>query len=250
MIKVLAFIIFVGCSLYPTQEDFSSTNRKTKNKTNYLSYTDQSGSFSLKREIKYRPGKLIARVKLFSTQSSKELESIVSVSSIGKFNNKTAILPEVSQFRVWFNKKEHFSQIKLNRKTKSLEIIAKAPTKKWNFTKEYKLPSGRNYCFFSQLPECLKQQNLLSKTAGGKKVQLFVIWDNFPYHNEQYDGLGVEPFVLAILTLDGHDKNLLKFALDLGNQVMYIHFDKHAQFVAYYWINQGISAVLSVNKEQ
>jgi hypothetical protein len=228
----------------------NSKSSTLKSHSSYLNYNDQSGNYNLKREIKYQKGKLVTRVKLFSTQSTKELESIIAVSSIGRLQKAVALLPEISQFRVWFDQKEHFSQIKLNRKTQSLDIISKAPVTKWNFERQYKLPKGKYYCFFSQLPECLKEQNLLAKTAGNKKVQVFVIWDNFPYHNEQYEGLGEEPFVRATLTLEGHDKNMLKFGLDLGNQSIYLHFNQKIEFVAYYWISQGISAVSSVKKEQ
>jgi transposase len=166
---------------------------------------------------------------------------------MGKLKGEVAILPDISQFKVWFDKKEHFSQIKLDRKTKSLEILAKAPVEKWNFQKKIKLPSGRYYCFFSQLPECLKEQKLLEK-AVDEKVAIFIIWDNYPFHNEIYKGLSSDPYTRAFLSLAGHDKNTVKYALDVGNQSFFIHYDKDIEFKAYYWISQGISAV-PVGKE-
>ena len=96
------------------------------------------------------------------------------------------------------------------------------------------------FCFFSQLPECLKEQNLLYLSAQ-KKVQLFVVWDNFPYHRELYEGMGTNPIISATLEISKHSKDELKYSLDIGNQIIFYHFDKKLMFKGFYWISQGIS---------
>ena len=209
-------------------------------------YQDFSGQYLLSREVKISNSKLITRAKLLS-KSGKELESQVSVSQLGSVKNSknkniTSLLPQISQFRVWFDKKEYFSQTKVLRKEKSLEVTTRSPEEKWNFVKNHKIPKGKYFCYFSQLPECLKLQNLLL-LAAKVKVQLFVIWDNYPYHNEQYEGLGPDPISIASLSLTSHSKTEFKYTLDIGNQIIFYHFDRELEFEKMFWVSQGISIV-------
>lgn len=246
--KFFFLFMLLSCSLSRFERSEETISKEVKE---VLTYTDSDGKYNLKREIKVKDGKLASRVKLFPLTQTKEFESTVSVSKIGSLIHKgkksISLLPEVSQYRVWFNKKEYFSQLKINREARRIEVYSKGPEKKWNFEKNYTLPKGVYFCFFSQLPECLKMQNLLLKSAR-KKLQVFVIWDNFPYHNELYDGLDESPFVNAVLNLDKHDKKSLKYSLDLGNQIIFLQYDRDLNFKAIYWVTQGISAV-SINKE-
>ncbi len=241
-------LLLIACA-HPAQ-DINST---PKDMNELFTYSDQSGAYLLKREGKRSKNKIILRTKMLSRTTGKELESSVVVSRLGSLRDKKnkssqALLPEISQFKVWFEKKEYFSQIKLNRNKRSLEVISKSPEKKWNFKKSYKLPKGRYICFFSQLPECMKLQNLLFHAAR-KKVELFVIWDNFPYHRELYDGLSQEPFVRAELELSRHDKNEVRYSLDIGNQVIFYHFDKKLRFQKMIWVSQGISVINTSKSE-
>jgi hypothetical protein len=230
-----------GCSLNRGQ----NLTPARESQTVVYNYTDQTGSYLLKREVKYSNKKIITRTKIFSNQSNSEVESTVAVSILGtvrtpKNRKIRVLLPNVSQFKVWFSKKEHFSQVKLNRKSKQVDVLTKNPEKKGNFEQSFSIPKGRFFCFFSQLPECLKEQNLLYLSAQ-KKVQLFVVWDNFPYHSELYEGMGTNPITSATLEISKHSKDELKYSLDIGNQIIFYHFDKKLMFKGFYWISQGIS---------
>lgn len=242
--KLLFFFLLLSCSI---QDLKRSDKIVKKNSVNFFNYSDQSGSYRLKREIKTQGAKLVSRVKLFSLDSTTELESVVSVSKIGKSStqNSVLILPEVSQFRVWYDKKEHFSQLKISPKKRKLEVLAKSPTK--NFEKSYDLPRAKYICFFTQLAECLKRQNLLYKAAK-KKLQVYIIWESYPYHLDQLQGVSDMPFVGAMLSLDEHRKNNYRFSLDLGNQILFLQYNKNLLFKGYHWVSQGISAE-AVDKE-
>ncbi len=239
----IGFLLFFLISCSGT--DMISKSEK-RSKTHLFDYKDFSGNYTLRREVKYQNKRLVTRAKLLS-KNGKELESQVSVSKIGtvsssKNKNIVSLLPQISQFRVWFNKKEYFSQLRILRKKRKIEITTKSPEEKWNSVKNYGIPKGNYFCYFSQLPECLKAQNLLLQAAR-KSLLLFVIWDNFPYHNEQYEGLGSEPILSANLSLSKHSKTEFKYALDIGNQVIFYHFDRDLDFTKMFWVSQGVSVV-------
>jgi hypothetical protein len=240
--RFLILCLLIGCA---TRERPINSNDKISGSRTYT-YQDFSGEYLLTREIRKNKNKLITRAKLIS-KSGKELESQVSVSKIGfvkniKNKNISSLLPSISQFRVWFDKKEYFSQTKILRQEEMLEVTTKSPEEKWNSVKKHKIPKGKYFCYFSQLPECLKLQNLLLQAAR-KTIKVFVIWDNFPYHNEQFEGLGTEPISVASLSLTSHSKTEFKYTLDIGNQIIFYHFNRKLQFEKLFWVSQGLSIV-------
>jgi len=231
-------------SFHPQSDEVKKQDRV------FFNYQDRTGELSLKKEYKIQGSKLVHRTKLFSRNATKELESTVAVSrlgNIGKTFKSKSILPEVSQFKVWFDKKKYFSQIKLDRKQKSLIVSSTSPEKEYNMQKQFELPGGLFYCYFTQLSECLKIQNLLYKSAK-RGIKVYLIWESFPFHNEIYEGLGNLPFSVATLKLDKYNENTLNYSLDLGNQLIILKYNKKLELLGYYWVSQGISAE-SVNKE-
>jgi hypothetical protein len=232
----LVGLILVSCS--------TPKSIPEKSKITEFLLTDATGSYKVTREFKTVSNKIITRVKLYGSQSSDELESTISVSSLGysKKNNEKQILlrPDAAQFKVWYNKEQYSSSISI----KGRRLISKKlkPDSSKATLNTYDIPKGRYYCFFNQFAECAKAQNLLLK-AKNKKVSIYIIWDNYPYHTDQYEGVSPSPFVLADFLLSDSTKDELKFSLDLGNQIIFYHYDKKLNFVKMFWVSQGISFV-------
>lgn len=222
---------------------FEKTDKSADRDQNYF-YQDSSGRYKMKRELRTKGNKIILRSQLFSIKGSTlPLEKSITVSTVGyvsKNKDDIRVLPSRAQFDVWFEKKRFTSQFALYRKQRKLYISLRSPEKQWSGDKEFSLPRGKYFCFFSQLPECIEIQGLLFK-ARNKRVPIQVIWDSYPYHTEQYDGVDSEPIVSADLYLTDSDKNELKYALDIGNQIIFFHFNKKLKFERMFWVSQGIS---------
>lgn len=249
--KIILFLVFFSCS------QFQSENKDTASPIDLgmtsFEFEDGSGTYLSKREIKLSGKTVINRTKLFSFKTMSELESSIAVSKIGIRRSKSgknvkAMLPYQSQFKVWFNKEEFLSQFEVDRMSKKLTVSVKSPESKWNYRKVYDLPKGQFFCFFSQLPECLKVQNLLFLSAK-KAVAIHIIWDNHPFNSEQYENVPSEPITLGTIKLDKRVENELRYTLDIGNQVIFYHFNKNLEFAKMFWISQGMSLV-RMNKEK
>ncbi len=241
---VLVILLTSACSSPIVKQEIKGKDLQGES---YFELNDASGIFLVRRDIKIVSNKLINRRTVLTRDGLTELESTVSVSRIGHLRNTKngyALLPEASQFKVWFDKKQFSSQMKIDRKTKKIHIKTDGPDEKRNGLKEYNIPKSQYFCFFSQLPECMRIQNLLLK-AVKEKVQLFVIWDNYPYHIDQYENLIDSPLVLATLSLSDHTRDELKYSLDIGNQIIFYHFDKKFKFDKMFWISQGMSLISS-----
>lgn len=204
---------------------------------------DQNGSYILKREVKTSQNKLITRTKIFSPNTTaKPLETAVTVSKIGKSKKRkeAALLPTESQFMVWLEKQKYMTRLKTDVASRKFVVDTKSPEKSMNGIKEFDIPRARYFCFFSQLPDCLAAQNLLLK-ARKSRVPIYIVWDSFPFHAEQYDGLTKDLITLASFYYVQKDRDSLKFELDLGNQIVIYHFDKQLKFEKLFWIAQGIT---------
>ena len=247
--KLLLLIVFASCASQ------SSLKTKLDSGKDTFVLTDPSGRYFVTREVKVQNRKLISRTKVFSIENRKQsLETSVAVSKIGVSKDKrnSALLPEASQFAVWLEKSRYTSQIRIDKNTKKFKVKTKSPEDKWNGLKLFDIPKARYFCFFSQLPDCLIMQNLLLK-ARQKKIPIYIIWDNFPFHSEQYEGMSKELVTLADFYYSEKDRDSLRFELDLGNQIIFYHFDRKMKFEKMFWITQGISLFRvadKVKKEQ
>ena len=239
----LIILTFLSCA-HPNGI-FEREKNESHDKKEFYTFEDYSGKYTVTREIKMRPSKLVSRVIILSS-AGVELENQVAVSKIGSVKsgkkNRLAILPEASQFKVWYDKEQYESYAVIDKKKRSIEIDIKKPKEKNPQKESYKLPKGSIFCYYSQIPECLKMQNLLVSSAK-KPLSFYIIWDSYPFHTEQFQGVSSEPVVMAKLSLSKYDNNEFKFIVDIGNQVIFYHYDKSLNFIKMFWISQGISLV-------
>lgn len=210
--------------------------------TNKFILTDSSGKYHVRREVKFSGKKLLTKSTISGWEDPNQpLEKAITVSIRGALKNgEKSLLPVASQFSVWFDKNEFFSQLKINRKNKTIDIIKKSPEKKWSGVESKKVPAGKYYCFFSSLPECVISQNLLVRSRESK-VAIYLIWDSYPYYVEQFQNVTGDVLSLTQFSFASMVENSLRFELDIGNQIIFYHFDKDLKFEKMFWVAQGIS---------
>ena len=165
---VLVLLSFISCAQLSLNNEEGTTLSSIVG-THIFSFEDYTGTYRLTREVKFRGGKLISRNKILSSSGS-ELETTVAVSLVGTKENRSgrkliSILPEASQFSVWFDKKKYFSQSQLLRDEKKIEFKYQGGDSPDVTQNKYNLNSGTYFCYFSQIPDCLKLQNLLVLSA-------------------------------------------------------------------------------------
>ncbi len=133
----------------------------------------------------------------------------------------------------------------INLKSKAMTVTSESPEPKWNGTQSIPFPKGKNFCFFSQIPECLYHGHIL-ETALENKAKTFpfyVIWESFPYTSEQYSGVGKTLFSVATIKFDGEIKKLFRYIIEVEGQVMMYQFNRSFELHNISWIPQGITIV-------
>jgi hypothetical protein len=243
----IALILIFFCSSCSSLNSKSTPDEK---KHQYL-FIDGSGKFILDREQKLIKSKLISRTQISSNEGSSQrvLEKSITVSQIGSVKeNNTRVLvmrPLASEFSVWLEGKRYDSKMRLDIKNKKMLIKLNSPEEKWKGETSVAIPKGKLFCFFSQIPDCLFRSQLLSKSLKAKS-DLFnfnVVWDGFPYIQEQYTSVGSRLFSLATVKFDGEDDKILRFVVEVDGQSVLYHFSKSFNLVRMFWIAQGISII-------
>ncbi|MBT6324592.1 MAG: hypothetical protein HOJ35_01370 [Bdellovibrionales bacterium] len=244
---LLLSYLLTGCAFV---KRLSGHNSELVHKKKTYIYVDKFGKYILERETGSR-GKskdLVVKTRIITNDKKKqELERSITISKKGNLKNKISILrPEISQYTAWYDQNKYFSEIKLNPKLKNIQIKMISPEKKWNGVQQVKFPIKGNglYCFFSQLIECAKYTGFLSKALDAKAGQMnfYLLWDGFPYINNQFEGLEEKLFVNAKLVYDGEtDKELKRFSLIFGSQSIVYLLDDNLSMSEMYWVSQGLS---------
>lgn len=241
---LLLSILYVSCSSFVTK------NSPKERKQQYA-FIDGSGRFTFIREHKLLKNKLISRTQITSNLGStqKPLEKSIVVSQIGSINegNKRLMIvrPFASDFIVWLEGKRYESKMRLDTKNKAILVELESPEAKWKGRQSFPFPKGKNFCFFSQVPDCLYHNLILSK-AFERKGQFYpftVIWDGYPYIQDQYSGVGAELFSVARVKYQGEHKGIRKFLVEVDGQGILYHFSKSFDLVRMFWIAQGVSII-------
>lgn len=217
----------------------------------HYSFVDGSGRFVLTREHKLLKNKLISRSQISTNQGSalKPLEKSVTVSQLGSVseNNKRVMVmrPMASEFTVWLEGKRYDSKLRLDTRTKSMLVELTSPETKWQGKSSVPVPRGKQFCFYSQIPDCLYHNLLLTKAIDrkGEGMPFFVVWEGYPYIQEQFSGVGSKLFAPAVVKYEGEQKGLRRFLVEVDGQSILYHFSKSFDLVRMFWIAQGISVV-------
>ena len=226
------------------------TGEPKEGKTGY-SYADISGSYRLNREFKKIKNKVVTRNQILSTTGSaaRVLEKSITVSQVGSIKSKKnrliTVRPLASEFTVWLEGKKYSSRMKLNEKSKSMQVTLDSPEAKWRGVSSVPFPKGKYFCFFNQIPECLYHNYLLVNASRHEKVKFdfFVIWDSYPFLQEQLSGVGKNLFAPASIKFDGAIKGTFRYIVEVEGQMILYHFSKSFDLLKISWITQGITVV-------
>lgn len=227
------------------------SNGSPKETKQHYSFADGSGKFVLSREHKLLKNKLISRTQISSNQGSalKPLEKSIMVSQLGsiKENNKRVMVmrPFASEFTVWLEGKRYDSKLRLDIRSKSMLVELNSPEEKWKGKSSIPVPKGKQFCFFSQIPDCLYHNLLLTKAKAskGESIPFYVVWEGYPYIQDQFSGVGTKLFAPATVKFDGEHQSLQRFLVEVEGQNIVYHFSKSFDLVRMFWIAQGISVV-------
>lgn len=215
-----------------------------------MNLEDKSGKFLVMREggMSKDQKSVVTKYRVYAIESvgQKVLEQSITFSTPGIFKKTVNLLrPERSQYKVWFDGKLYQSETAIDKKNKSLKIVMKSPESQWNGTKSVPFPGGNGvFCYFTQIVECVGYTGFFEKAKEVKagKMSFHVIWDGYPFIQEQYLNIENSPFSAATLEYDGQtDTGDYRFSLNVSGNVIFYLFNDKNDYAKIFWPAQGYS---------
>lgn len=228
----------------------SSASGNTNKVKKVFQLTDKSGKFLVEREKGFNRTKnqFIVKKSIKVSGETKELEKLIVISKLGSLKKSLTILrPEISEYSVWFEGKKYVSRMKVNEKSKTMEVRLTSPEKQWSGKRSFPFPKTMGiFCYFSQITECARATGFIDKAikrdSGSMKV--VVIWEGYPYFQEQYLNIPNSVFTEGSFEYDGkNSKGERRFTLKVGNQAIFYFLDENRELMKKFWVSQGLSMV-------
>ncbi len=222
----------------------------TKKVIKKFQLTDKAGNFLINREKGFNKSKnqFIVKKTVKASGDSKELEKLIVISKLGNLKKSLTILrPEISEYSVWFEGKKYVSRMEVNEETQSMDVKLFSPEKQWQGKRTFPFPKTMGiFCYFSQLTECARATGFIDKAikkdSGSMKV--VIIWEGYPYFQEQYLNIPNEVFTEGVFEYDGRNaKGERRFTLDVGGQSIFYFLDDNKELMKKFWVSQGLSMV-------
>ncbi|WP_164848514.1 hypothetical protein [Halobacteriovorax sp. HLS] len=237
-----------GGSVFSNTPQGSNTAKVVKK----FQLNDKAGKFFVVREKGFNKSKnqFIVKKSVQNPDSGKELEKLIVISKLGNIKKKLSILkPDISEYSVWFDGKRYTSTMKVNSKTRSMEVSLNSPEKQWQGKRNIPFPSGKGvYCYFSQITECARATGFIEKAINndGGSMKVVIIWEGYPYFQEQYLNVPNSVFSLGTFEYDGRNANgERRFTLRTNNQSIFYFIDNNFELEKKFWVSQGFSMVES-----
>jgi hypothetical protein len=247
---LILIFIFSGCARSPRKVTKANSVALLKRASYFFRLQENSGEYFLKKENGWtNKNNFTTRRELKDADQTKTLEKSISFSKSGNLKNGLKILrPDRSQYVVWFNKKKYSTITKVNERNKSIEVIVNSPEARWKGKKEVAFPSSTMaYCYFYQVIECAANMGFIQKAPKLSQMMLdfYIIWEGYPFIQEQYAGLPNNVFTKASLSYDGkNDNGDMKFSLRFNDQMIAYVIDRKFRNYRMFWVSQGLATTL------
>lgn len=249
--SILITTLFLSSCAYVNMLKVKKEESKKLNGDLKYEFVDTMGSFiKLKKTGLDTHKNIIVKSIIYAeNKENAPVEKLISISTPSqKISNIKLLEPHKSETVYWFDGQRYKSIISINQSSQQITAIAIASEKEWNKKKVFKINlNKRAYCFFSQIIECVKESGFFEKSRVQRSgaMNLEIIWDGFPFFNEQYLNNKTNLMSRGKFSFVGKEtKNLFKYALNVDGQIIhyFIYQDKH--LAKMFWVSQGISQTL------
>ena len=249
MLRPLGYItitvfLAVSCSNLRT----SQFNAELKSQKLRFKLTDVSGSYVLNSSTGFgKDREYIKKERLVSAKSKNEVfEKTIIISKKRKFNKDVQFLAPLKYESSYYLQKDLYTVSgRIDYSKREIIYNLNSPEFKWLGQKRFMIPKQvKALCFYGNIIGCAKVSGFISKSIEMKNgdMNFHILWESFPYFQEQFLNLPKEIIAFAVLAYDGVDKKgNFRFLLTTGGQSQVYLLNKKLDMVGHFWTAQGLS---------
>lgn len=243
LLVLVNLFILTSCSLM-------SPDKTVKLKSNEVRFkqVEVSGEYLIKSKTGFgKKNSYIKKIEVVSIQNEKNtFERTITISKNLEVLPKVKFLtPFEYESTYYLNKDIYTVRGKLDWRKKEIIYSLNSPEYKWLGQKSYKLTDDvKALCFYSNVIECANSSGFIKQAIEKKNgdMSFHILWESYPYFQEQYINMPKEIVSRAVLTFDSFDKRgNYRFLLSVGGQSIVYTLNKNFDLVGHYWAAQGVT---------
>jgi hypothetical protein len=235
-------LILCSCSFLDVKEAGLKSDKAT------FMQVEEQGEFVTYRDSGFSKNNqfIVKTMTKASEKSDLFLERSITFSNVQNIaKNIQGLVPEKSEAIYWLDSKKYTTRINYSQEKGQLVVKMRSPEAQWNGVKTFDLPLGNgNLCYYSSVIECAIKTGFLKKaiSKGGGKMNFVLIWESYPYFQEQFLNVPSEPFAKASLEFDGVNRvGQYRFTLNAGGQSQFYFIGKDYLLKKHIWASQGFT---------
>ncbi len=243
---VLFLFLIASCSVL--NEDL---NDQLTASTNQYKQLEVSGEYLVDTMSGFNKNhEYVRKTQIISpVNRSKVYERTIVISKRKKISNDLFFLVPIKyESTFYLNNDVYTVSGQVDLKRRKILYNLNSPEYKWLGQREYDVPQGvKAICFYSSIIECAKVSGFIKKAIEKKNgdMNFHILWESFPYFQEQYLNIPKEILSEARLSFDEFDKKgNYRFLLAAGGQEQVYILNKNLDVVGHYWASQGLSKEL------
>lgn len=233
-------LILCSCSFLNVKEAGLKSDKAT-----FLQVEEQ-GEFITYRDSGFNKSKqfIVKTMTKSDEKSDLFLERSVTFSNVKNITKKIkGLVPQKSEAVYWLDSKRYATRINFDQEKSILTVRMTSPEPQWNGVKTFDIPTGNgNLCYYSTVIECAIKTGFVKQAIGkgGGKMNFVLVWESYPYFQEQFLNIPSEPFTKASLEFDGVNRlGQYRFTLNAGGQSQFYFISKDYILKRHIWVSQG-----------
>jgi len=239
---LIALIFFTSCSFLGSKKDSLKKDNAVYNQV------EENGKYVAVRDSGFTSSKsFVVKTSVKNDlKSDLYLEKNVTISDVQSITKKVrALLPRKSESVYYLNGKRYSTRMNLEKYEGKIVVRMVSPEAQWNGEKVFDIPKGNgNLCFYSSVVECSIVTGFLKQAIknGGGKMNFTLIWESYPYFQEQFINIPSEPTSIANIVYDGVNRlGQHRLTLEAGGQSQFYFINKKFEIVKHIWAAQGFT---------
>lgn len=243
MKTILIFIL----TLVTSCSNFSEEKLVLKSEKNFYIQTEEAGTYEVIKESGFnKDDNFITKTSVASVENkSNFVEKTVTISKKTKLASGVDFLVPLKSEAIYvLDGKKYRSILDFDFKKDIISINMNTPEEHWNGHKTFSIPKNSGaICFYATVIECGIISTFIAKAIdnNGGEMSFMLVWEGYPFFQEQFLNVPSVPITDATLTFDGKNQNLYRFILTVAGQSQFYMVNKDGTVENHIWSSQAYS---------
>lgn len=241
----MKFVIMLSLLLTSCGHLVNKANIQLRAEKAFFIQTEESGTYEVLKEHGFsKDGNFVTKTSIAPVENKQLIvEKNITISKKSKLGSEGYIFtPEKSEATYLLDGQKYLTQIDLDYKKEVITINMTSPEEQWNGVKTFTIPKNNGaICFYAAVVECAIVSTFITKAIenNGGDMNFMLVWEGYPYFQEQFLNIPSTPITDATLSFDGKNGSLYRFILTAAGQSQFFMVSEDGKIENHIWSSQA-----------